>query len=112
MLQAEYAGVGFWILSLLFVTRPSRGLVVAWHLLALALSFAAPALTVLDPDRAELREVVMLTVLGLINGLLASAWCGRIDPPVSKLPALGITVAGLASMLFIVFAGASLTRLF
>ena len=112
VLGAEYAGLGFWIASLLLVRRPPSWLVVVWHLVALALSFAAPALLVLDGGRAPARAVAMLSVLGVLNGVLASAWCGRIDPAVSKMPMLGITVAGFVSALFLVLTAASPARLF
>lgn len=112
IVQAEYLGIGFWILSLLLVTRPPRAVVFAWHLVALALSFAAPTLLVLEPARAPAHAVVILTLLGVVNGVLASAWCARIDPAVSKLPVLGITVAGVVSTLFLAFTAASPSRLF
>lgn len=112
LVQAEYAGIVFWLVNLLFVKRPARGLVVAWHLVALALSFAAPATLVVAADQTPARAVGMLCVLGVLNGVLASVWCGLIEPAVSKLSMLGIALAGFGSTLVLAVMAATPSRLF
>lgn len=112
LVQAECAGIFFWLMNVLFVKRPPRGLVVAWHLVALALSFAAPATLAVAADQTPARAIGVLCALGVINGVLASVWCGLIEPAVSRLPMLGITLAGFASTLFLTVMAASHSRLF
>lgn len=112
LVQIECVAPGFWVLSLLFVKHPTSAMVVSWHLVTLGLSFAAAATLVFDPDRASALDVLLLTLLGVGNGLLASAWCGSINPALSKLPMLGITLAGFLSALFMALTSGSPSRLF
>lgn len=112
LVQAEYAGIVFWLVNLIFVRRPSPGLVLSWHLVALALSFAAPATLAVSVNQTPARVVVILCLLGVLNGVLASVWCGLLERPVSKLPMLGITFAGFGSTLLLTFIAATPSRLF
>ena len=97
---------------MLFIKRPRRSLVVAWHLVALALSFAAPVLLPQGGYRATRNAVLTLAGLGVLNGLLGAAWCGRIEPAISKLPMLGITLGGFVLMVLMVLESGPIIRLF
>ena len=100
--RVELVGLVFWVLSLLFVSRAKPALIIAWHLIGVALSFALPVLTATRAQYQPLAAVVQISALGVLNGLLASVWCARQDPPVSKAPMLGITAAGLGIALLLV----------
>ncbi|HET9959142.1 MAG TPA: hypothetical protein VFQ61_31845 [Polyangiaceae bacterium] len=110
--HVEIVGLVFWVMSLLFLARARQALIITCHLLCAALSFAFPVLAALRADHLSLTTLVQIWVLGLLNGLMGSAWCARLDPPIPKAPMLGITAAGLGAALLIVFMIATPTRLF
>jgi len=112
LLRAELMGLLFWVLSLLFMRRGQPAFVVVWHLVAAGLSAAVPVLVALRAQQASFSVLVQVCLLGVLNGLLGAAWCGRVDPPVAKLPMLSLTAVGFAAAVLLTIAAATPTRLF
>jgi len=112
LLRAEWMGLFFWVMSLLFIRRGKPAFVVVWHLVAAGLSLVVPALVALRAQQVSFSILAPVCLLGVFNGLLGAVWCGRLDPPVAKLPMLSLTAAGLAAALLLTIAAATPTRLF
>jgi hypothetical protein len=112
LLRAEWTGLFFWVLSLLFVRRARPAFVVGWHLVGAALSLALPVLVALRARQVSFTILASVCSLGVLNGLLGAIWCGRVDPPVGKLPMLGLTVAGFAVAVLLTLSAVTPTRLF
>jgi hypothetical protein len=112
LLRAEWMGVLFWVTSLLFMRRGQPAFVVVWHLIGAGLSLAAPVLLALRAQQVPLGMLASVCLLGAFNGVLGAFWCGRVDPPVPKLPMLSLTAAGLAGAVLLTVTAATPTRLF
>lgn len=112
LLRAEWTGLLFWVASLLLVRRGRPLLVVVWHLVGAGLSFALPVLVALRARQVSFAILASVCFLGVLNGLLAALWCGRVDPPVGKLPMLTLTAVGVLAALLLTLGAVTPTRLF
>jgi hypothetical protein len=110
--RVEVAGVIFWLVSLFCVRRGTPLVVVVWHLVAAALSFAAPLAGAIWALDEPAKPVLWLWLLGFLNGLLGAAWCAYVEPKVSKLPMLGFAFGGIVLVTMIALSSFSMTRMF
>ena len=112
LFRAEVAGVIFWLVSLFFVRRGRTLVIVVWHVVAAALSFAAPVSVAIWARNEPAGPVFWVWLLGFLNGILSAAWCASVEPKVSKLPMLGFAVGGIVLALVIVMSTFRMTRMF
>jgi peptidoglycan/LPS O-acetylase OafA/YrhL len=112
LVRAEQFGLVFWIVSLFLLNRRKAVLVMAWHCVALCLSFLAPVYAATRSAEADTRTLVAIWLLALLNGLLGAVWCSRLEPRASPWPTLGITLAGAVGSLVLALEGLAPTRLF
>jgi len=112
LIQTEWAGLLFWVGSLVLVVHPGRAAITAFHVVGAALSLAIPLYVSASATELPFRTVAVCGALGTVNGALGMAWCARNTARVSYLPMLLLTVAGLLGSAVLVFDAARPSRLF